>query len=52
MIRRILKNKFHEFSRDIISNQIEINLLKLMLQNETDKNIELNKILTDHININ
>jgi hypothetical protein len=45
-----IKNIFHEFSRDIISNQNEINQLKLMLQNETDKNIELNKILTDRIN--
>jgi hypothetical protein len=32
-----------------ISNQNEINQLKLMLKNETDKNIELNKISTDHI---
>jgi hypothetical protein len=45
-----IKNIFHEFSRDIISNQNEINQLKLMLKNETDKNIELNKILTDCIN--
>jgi chromosome segregation ATPase len=45
-----IKNIFHEFSRDIISNQNEINQLKLMLQNETDKNIDLNKILTDRIN--
>jgi hypothetical protein len=37
-----IKNIFHEFSRD----QNEINQLKLMLQNETDKNIEPNKILT------
>jgi hypothetical protein len=45
-----IENIFHEFSKDIILNQNEINQLKFMPQNEINKNIELNKILTDRIN--